>query len=179
MNGLGFRSVLIQVAVVTLAIAPLQVSARQMDLNAMLKTSQEFRARGDLAAAEAEAKRLEQVVVAKFGMDHVNYAIALNNLGMVYRHQGKYAEVDPLFQRALAIRESKLGKDHPEVANSLNNLALVYSDQGKYAEAIPLYQRALAIAETKLGKDHPALNNLADVYRKLRRFCRSDIAVSK
>ena len=78
-------------------------------------------------------------------------ATSLNNLAVLYRDQGKYAEAEPLYQRALAIREKALGSDHPDVAASLNNLAELYRDQGKYAEAEPLYQRALAITREVTG----------------------------
>jgi CHAT domain-containing protein len=144
---------------------PLSAPAQQIDLNATLKAWQEFRARGNYAAGEAEARKFEQGVKAKFGVDHRKYADALTNLAILYHDQGKYAEAIPLLQRALTIREAKLGKDHPAVAQTLNNLALAYQEQGKYAEAISLYQRALAIMEAKLGKDHPnvaqTLNYLA------------------
>ena len=82
-------------------------------------------------------------------------ATSLNNLAVLYRNQGKYAEAEPLYQRSLAIWEKALGKDHPDVATSLNNLAVLYHNQGKYAEAEPLYQRSLAIKEKALGKTIP------------------------
>ena len=40
----------------------------------------------------------------------------LNNLAIVYGHQGKYADAEALYKRALAIEEKALGKDHPDVA---------------------------------------------------------------
>ncbi len=50
---------------------------------------------------------------------------AANNLGELYRLQGRYAEAEPLYKRALAIKEKVLGPEHPEVATSLNNLGLL------------------------------------------------------
>jgi hypothetical protein len=38
-----------------------------------------------------------------FGVNHANYAGALNNLAMVYWKQGKYEEAEGLCKRALAI----------------------------------------------------------------------------
>src|SRR5580658_6498291 len=58
--------------------------AQQADLNAILKSLQESYARGDYAAAEAEAQKLEQAVKARFGTNHPNYAVSLNNLANVY-----------------------------------------------------------------------------------------------
>ncbi len=50
---------------------------------------------------------------------------AANNLGELYRLQGRCAEAEPLYKRALAIKEKVLGPEHPEVATSLSNLGLL------------------------------------------------------
>ena len=103
---------------------------------------------------------------------------SLNNLAELYYAQGKYAEVQPLYQRALAIREKVLGPEHPNVATSLNNLAALYYAQGKYAEVEPLYQRALAILEKVLGPEHPhvavSLNNLALLYHNQGKYAEAE-----
>jgi len=52
--------------------------------------------------------------------------VSLNNLGLLYQEQGKYAEAVPLLERSLLIREKVLGPDDPHVALSLSNLALLY-----------------------------------------------------
>jgi tetratricopeptide (TPR) repeat protein/CHAT domain-containing protein len=144
-------------------------SAQQADLNAINKAFQDHYARGNYLAAQSEAQKLEQAVKARFGANHANYAVALNNLGIVVQAQGKYGEAEGLFKRALAIREKALGASHPVVARTLNNLAIVYQAQGKYGEAEGLYKRARAIREKALGASHPdvaqTLNNLATVYQ--------------
>ena len=63
-------------------------------------------------------------------------ATVLFNLANLYDDQGRYAEVEPLYQRSLAIDEKALGPDHPRVAANLNNLALFYNNQGRFAEAL-------------------------------------------
>ena len=101
-------------------------------------------------------------------------ALALNNLGELYRVQGRYAEAEPLQKRALALGEKALGPNHPSVAASLNYLAGLYDNQARYAEAEPLYKRSLAIREKALGPDHPdvakAVNNLAGLYASQGRY---------
>jgi Flp pilus assembly protein TadD len=79
------------------------------------------------------------------GPGHPQVATTLNNLGVLYRQQGRYAEAEAAHRRALAIREGALGKNHPEVATSLSNLAALYYVQGRQAEAEALRERALAI----------------------------------
>ena len=125
------------------------------DLNAILRRSDELRAAGNYAAALIEAQKLEAGIKARFGVNHGNYAVALNNLALVYEGQGRYTDAEANHKRALAINEKALGADHPDVATTLNNLAVVYNNQGKYAEAEGLYKRALAIYEKALGADHP------------------------
>jgi tetratricopeptide (TPR) repeat protein len=86
------------------------------------------------------AKRALAISEKALGPDHPDVATSLNNLALLYRNQGRYADAEPLYKRSLAIREKALGPDHPDVAQSLNNLAGLYDSQGRYAEAEPLYK---------------------------------------
>jgi tetratricopeptide (TPR) repeat protein len=81
-------------------------------------------------------------------------ATNLNNLAELYRVQGKYAEVELLYQRALAIREKALGPEHPNVAQSLENYAVLLQETGRGAEAAPLDARAKSI-RTKHATENP------------------------
>jgi tetratricopeptide (TPR) repeat protein len=84
-------------------------------------------------------------------------ARGLNNLATLYRAQGQYAKVEPLYQQALAIDQKALGPEHPSVARDLNNLSLLLYDTNCLAEAEALARRALAIDEASYGPDHPDL----------------------
>ena len=149
-------------------VAIVPAVAQQGDLNAILRQFNELYDAANYPAALVEAQKLEAGVKARFGVNHPNYDIALNNLALVYEAQGKYAEAEGLFSRALAIKEKALGADHPDMAIALNHLALVYYDEAKYAAAEGLYKRALAIKEKAFGAGPPqvaaSLNNLALVY---------------
>jgi CHAT domain-containing protein/tetratricopeptide (TPR) repeat protein len=156
-------------ATLFLVIATAPAAAQQVgDLNAILRRFNELNDAGNYPAALVEAQKLEAEVKARFGVNHPNYTVTLNNLALVYWEQGRYADAEGLYKRALAIREKALGASHPDVAQALNNLAVVYAKQAKYADAEGLYKRALAIWEKALGKDHPTvaknLHNLAGVY---------------
>ena len=93
----------------------------------------------------------------------------MNNLGQVYKAEGREAEAEPLIKHSLAIREKLLGPGHPDVARSLNNLADLYQRQRRYGDAEPLFKRALAIREATVGAEHPdtamSVNNLASLYQ--------------
>jgi tetratricopeptide (TPR) repeat protein len=82
-------------------------------------------------------------------------ANSLNDLAVVHKDQGRFADAEPLFKRSLAIREKALGPNHPDVAASLRNLGILYYEHDRYADAEPLFKRALAIKENVLGSDHP------------------------
>ncbi len=89
--------------------------------------------RGDYVDAEKLwSAALEEA--EEFGVEDPRFATSLNNLAVLYKAQGRYAEAEPLYQRALAIYEKALGPDHPTTATQLNNLVVLYDTQGKYAE---------------------------------------------
>ena len=123
--------------------------------------------RADYVNSTKLYRRALEIREKVLGPDHPSVATTLNNLGGLYRAQGKYDEAEPLYRRALEIREKVLGPDHPYVATTLNNLGLLLAAQGKYDEAEPLYRRSLEIREKVLGPDHPdvaySLHNLGTI----------------
>ena len=86
-----------------------------------------------------------EVAEQNVGPNHPDVAGSLNNLALLYKTQGHYAQAEPLYKRALAIVEKSLGPDHPYVAVSLNNLAGNYRAMNRNDEAEPLEQRAARI----------------------------------
>src|SRR5262249_29415424 len=80
--------------------------------------------------------------------DHPDYAVALDNLALLYWDMGDYARAEPLFREALAITKTAVGTDHPNYATSLKYLAVLYHAMGDYARAEPLFREALAITSS-------------------------------
>ncbi len=72
-------------------------------------------------------------------------ATSLNNLAVLYKAQGRYAEAEPLYQRALVIWEKAPGPEHPNVAQSLENYAALLRKTGRSDEATKMEARAKAI----------------------------------
>jgi tetratricopeptide (TPR) repeat protein len=113
----------------------------------------------------------------ELGEEHPDVAASLNNLAVLLDTQGKYDEVEPLYQQSLAIRRKVcaihfaapprdhsckvLGEEHPHVAISLNNLAVLLKTQGKYDEALVYANQSLDIRRRKLGDKHPDTRNSA------------------
>src|SRR5262249_33615433 len=133
------QGVCVIVALTAAIGSALPAAAQQPDIAAIYRRLQDFYAAGNYVSALIEAQNYEAAIKARFGIDHVNYAFALNNLATMYQAQGKYGEAEGLYRRALAIEEKALGPSHPDVASALNNLATVYRYQGKYGEAEGFY----------------------------------------
>ncbi|MDV3352118.1 tetratricopeptide repeat protein [Leptothoe sp. LEGE 181152] len=91
----------------------------------------------------------------RFGPDHPDTALSLNNLAELYRTMGCYEDAEPLYQRSLAIYEAQLGPDHPDTAGSYNNMAMFLYGLERYAESANFGVKALEIVLAKLGQDHP------------------------
>ena len=96
----------------------------------------------------------------------------VHNLGLLYKTQGKLAEVEKMFLRALAGKVAALGAEHTSTLDTINDLGMLYKNRGKLAEAEKMVLRARTGYKKTLGlqlvKTYiPALNtmcNLGDLY---------------
>jgi tetratricopeptide (TPR) repeat protein len=82
-------------------------------------------------------------------------ADSLNELGILYAKQHKYAQAEPVFQRALGVSVAARGSDHPDVAIILRNLGILKASLRQYAEADALLSRSLSLTDRVLGHEHP------------------------
>lgn len=101
------------------------------------------------------------------GDAHPDLATGLNNLATVLHLQGKYSQVEPLFQQALLIKQMSLGNNHPEVASSLINLASYFLWVGRLDQVTPWLRQAAAIRETQLraAQSETRMQALVDEFR--------------
>lgn len=104
-------------------------------------------------------------------------ATSYNNLAVLYRIQGRYAEAELLCNEALLIRKKVLGKNHIDTAWSNNNLAMIYKMLGRYKEAEFLFRKTLMVCEQKFGKinQHTAqiYDNLASVLESQKKYAQA------
>ncbi|HLL80589.1 MAG TPA: FxSxx-COOH system tetratricopeptide repeat protein, partial [Ktedonobacteraceae bacterium] len=125
--------------------------------------------------------RLEEEQQAKQGRQeqHPDLARTLNNLALLYHHQGKLREAEQYYLRGLAIWETVHGPSHPDLAVHLNNLAMLYFQMHNDAQAEPLFRRALEIREKTLGSEHPAiahsLTYLARSYQRQWKYAEAEL----
>jgi uncharacterized protein HemY len=57
--------------------------------------------------------------------NHPEIYETMNDLGVLYRIQGRYDDAEDLLNKALEGRRRKLGEEHPETLRSMNDLAVV------------------------------------------------------
>ncbi|NUM44180.1 MAG: tetratricopeptide repeat protein [Anaerolineales bacterium] len=95
-----------------------------------------------------EAIALERVL--SNGETSYNLTVALNNLGIVYRHLGNYVQAIQIQQEVLAYRREQA--DYLGQASALSNIATLEGLQAQYEIALQHFQESLKIRQ-ELG-DH-------------------------
>lgn len=109
-----------------------------------------------LRYTEAEKQLVVALARAEaFGPQDIRLATILNELGIVYRAQYRYAEAELALKRAAHIWEQARGPVRVHAATALNNLAVLYHLQRRDNEAQRLFKRALQITKQTLGAEHP------------------------
>jgi serine/threonine protein kinase/Tfp pilus assembly protein PilF len=94
-------------------------------------------------------------IVNRLGIqDTIDGHMALNDMGMMLRAQGKLADAEDLFRRVLDIRRRTLAPDHWLIVESMGNLSFTLTDQGKLAEAEPLGREAMTLCQRVLGENN-------------------------
>jgi serine/threonine protein kinase len=112
--------------------------------------------RGDLAAAEALARRAVDTMEQWFGPDHSSLTQPLDVLAEVLRRQGRHDESLVLRHRNLELRR-RLDPDSSDVTKMETNLAIAMIDHGRLVQAAPMAARSLARLERHHRHDHPDL----------------------
>ncbi len=106
-----------------------------------------------------DAVRLAQERVAsseqELGADHIQTAMWLNQLGMLYNLTGDYDKAEQAYLRSLEIKQKAKKPNSLPVAVTLLHLGDLYVTKGEFARAEPLLQQARDIRERALGPGHP------------------------
>ncbi|MCQ2560015.1 MAG: tetratricopeptide repeat protein, partial [Clostridia bacterium] len=101
------------------------------------------------------------------------YLAMLNELGGLYRAEGKYAEAEAAFKKAKT-GLAAWNDQSPDYATTINNLAGLYRLTGQFAKAEKLFQETLQIYAQTVGKNHflysSGLNNLGLLYQDQKRY---------
>jgi tetratricopeptide (TPR) repeat protein len=68
---------------------------------------------------------------AHYGDNNFNLASTYNNIGSVYRNQGRLEEALEMYMKCLNIKKAHYGDNNFNLAGVYNNIGSVYDDQGK------------------------------------------------
>jgi tetratricopeptide (TPR) repeat protein len=87
----------------------------------------------------------------------------MENLGITYSDQRRYAEAGELQEKALHRSRRNLGENHPSTLNTMVNLGVTYRQQVRLTDAVELLSRTMqAHARLQLGGDGMA-ETMADL----------------
>jgi tetratricopeptide (TPR) repeat protein len=125
--------------------------AQQEDWQKGHQQIEDLNSAGRYSEALPVAQRNLKFAETSFGLNHLNTATSIMDLGEVEYFQGRYSQADLLFHRSLDIRENILGPNHPAVADVLDDLGAVDRQQGRFSEAEPLLRRAVQIVQNAPG----------------------------
>ena len=108
------------------------------------------------------------------GAEHTSTLHTVNNLGVLYRNQGKLVEAEKMYMRAMQGYENALGPEnvatYRPALNTVNNLGDLYRNQAKPAEAEVMFSRALTGFQAILGSSHEKCQHLSRIITSLSHF---------
>jgi eukaryotic-like serine/threonine-protein kinase len=112
----------------------------------------------------AEAEPIAQECVAKC-REHApagdpQLALALCNLGALFRSQSRYAEAEPYLREALTIQRKQLPPDHSHTLSSITGLASALFGCGRGEEALPLVDECVRLADGKAAELRESVGRL-------------------
>jgi tetratricopeptide (TPR) repeat protein len=113
------------------------------------------RALGAYAAADRGFATALREATRAFGPRDPDVAGILNNLGVLRKAQGRWAEAARFYQRALPL--VRAARDRGTLATLYHNLGGIEHARGRYAAGEPHARKSVALREAALGRDHVAV----------------------
>lgn len=103
---------------------------------------------------------------------------AVEEIGHLFRNQGKLVEAQKIYTHALQEYEETLGPKHKSTLRVAYNLSRVYKSQGKLSEAEKMSREVLQGFEEALGPTHEStlstINILANLYKRQGRVAEAE-----
>jgi tetratricopeptide (TPR) repeat protein len=110
---------------------------------------------GDYAAADRGFAAALRETTRAFGPRDPDVASILNNLGVLRKAQGRYAEAARFYRRALPLMRAT--RDRGALATLYHNLGGIEHARGRYAAGEPHARRSVALRTAALGREHVAV----------------------
>ena len=161
--------------------APTTASRVSGNIDALQRQFEKDQSEGRYELALEQARRIEALVLARFGEKSFRYTTALHSIANCLEGLGRIREAEPYYKRAWAIDEAL--RETQGVVRDINNLADNYARQGRQAEAEAHFKLAIAIGEKAYGPNHSSvilpLNNLAVLYTRQARFVEAEALLQR
>jgi tetratricopeptide (TPR) repeat protein len=119
---------------------------------------------GDYRGAEPVLRDAVTTAQQAFGEKTEELALASNDLAVLYKFDGRFADALPLYQAVLAVVIKRHGVESLEEAMVLHNIAGVLHAAGEFGEAESPARRAWDISCARLGGNDPRTLGDAAVY---------------
>ena len=134
--------------------------------------------RGDLESARQLFAEALELTKARFGVNHPEYAMILENSGQVDFVEKRHDAVLEVLDRVRETRERNLGEEHVDAIRTRLNIAAVASVAGRPELALATYDELLPTLKRARGEVHPdvatTLRNRGQALRTLRRYTEAE-----
>jgi len=105
----------------------------------------------------------------------------INNLGILYKNQGKLVEAEQMYQRTLHSYEKAIGSDniitYIPALNTILNLGLLFKHQANLAMAKAMFSKALRGYEQVFGPNHTKSETLQDQLYTLDAIVKNEASI--
>jgi tetratricopeptide (TPR) repeat protein len=123
-----------------------EIEAKRLDMVGLVLDGE-----GRHAEAIDDLQRADALLLAVYGHDDLDVALATQYLGEALRNAGRIDEATAKLQESEATLESVVGPEHPAVAGVLDDIGSLMRERGRYDDALAYHRRALGICETMVG----------------------------
>jgi tetratricopeptide (TPR) repeat protein len=89
--------------------------------------------------SEKALKMSYELIVSHFGEDNLPLGTVCNNMGLLYKDEGRFKEALDNYNKALDIRKKYLPNDHPDVIAIKHNIGQLYYDNGDKDNAMKYF----------------------------------------
>jgi serine/threonine protein kinase len=123
---------------------------------------------GEANLAIRQIERGLELDRSRFGPEHENTLVGMNNLAALYRDAGRFSQAVQVYKETWELLQTKLGPEHPTTLICANNLAHAYLSAGRPADALALCEQTVPLMKSRLGPRDPntltGMTNLASAY---------------
>jgi tetratricopeptide (TPR) repeat protein len=130
--------------------------------------------RGRSEDAEAKSRAAAKLFADSFGPTHLEYGVAVRNVGVILAERGKLQDAEQHLSTALELFRNRYQDRHPLVATTLQDLARIQQARDNKKVTKQLLEAAATVAVGYLGREHPEyaqhLIQAAKLYRNMGEY---------